>query len=314
MNFNINRNTRFKNGDISFGLSRNNRPIGDMPLGISKNQNNIVNVGNIDNNTIINNMNTIYNIIKNRVIPSYKIGILIPTTSKGRNWNNINQTYLYNNTIRTILNTTTDKHFITFYIGIDDDDKIWNNVDNHKILFELLKNRKNIDFKFIFMRDIPKGHLTRMWNKLYQYAYNENCNYFLQCGDDILFNTKNWLDDCIRMLLYHNDIGMTGPVCNSPTLLTQTFVSRKHMEIFQSYFPSQIYNWFCDDWINDVYKPNLFFPLFVHKCINSGGEPRYNTSRLNKNEDEKAAHKNQLILKNKLVLQGKNSIKSYFGK
>lgn len=298
MNFNVNKNIGF-NDNMSFSLSRNK---------------NISTNSNVHNNFIVNNMNIIYNTIKNREIPSFKIGILIPTTSKGRNWNNINETYLYNNTIRTILDSTTDKHYIKFYIGIDDDDIIWNNIDNHKILFELIKNRKNIDFKFIYMRDIPKGHLTRMWNKLYLYAYNENCNYFLQCGDDILFQTKNWLDDCIRMLIYHSDIGMTAPVCDSPTLLTQTFVSRKHMEIFQFYFPPQIYNWFCDDWINDVYKPNLFYPLFMHKCINSGGKPRYNISKLNSNEDDKTAYMNQLVLKNKLVLLGRNNIKSYLSK
>ena len=57
---------------------------------------------------------------------------------------------------------------------------------------------------------------------------------------------------------------------------TQTFVSRKHYEIFHFYFPLEIKNWFCDDWINEVYKGiNHFYPLQNHFCNNVGGNPRY---------------------------------------
>ena len=31
-----------------------------------------------------------------------------------------------------------------------------------------------------------------MWNILFKKAYNDNCDYFYQCGDDILFKTKGW--------------------------------------------------------------------------------------------------------------------------
>ena len=55
---------------------------------------------------------------------------------------------------------------------------------------------------------------------------------------------------------------------------TQSFVSRKHMEIFGFYFPKEIKNWFCDDWITKIYYPNFFY-LLNHKLRNMGGEPRY---------------------------------------
>lgn len=73
-----------------------------------------------------------------------------------------------------------------------------------------------------------------------------------------------------------NDVGMVGPINNNPCILTQTFVSRKHKELFGYYFPPEIINWFCDDWINDIYKHmNRFKPLHNHICINVGGKPRY---------------------------------------
>ena len=48
------------------------------------------------------------------------------------------------------------------------------------------------------------------------------------------------------------------------------------MELFGYYFPPEIINWFCDDWINEVYRGiNHFYPLQKHLCINIGGQPRY---------------------------------------
>ena len=114
-----------------------------------------------------------------------------------------------------------------------------------------------------------------MWNVLYTKAYNDSCDYFYQCGDDIIFCTKGWVNDSISILQQHNNIGLTGPYNNNPHILTQAFVSRKHMDIFGYFFPENIFNWGCDDWYNYVYKPNHFFPLKNHYCSNEGGEPRY---------------------------------------
>jgi hypothetical protein len=204
-----------------------------------------------------------------------KIGVIIPTTNKGKSWKKAEDTYLFNYTIKSILNTTNENYIIVFYIGIDIDDKLWQKSENYASLMKFRENRKNIDFKFFKMINIKPGHVTEMWNRLFLHAYKDNCNYFLQCGDDIIFSTIGWLDNCINILKLHNNIGLTGPVSDNPYILTQTFVSRKHMEIFNLYFPTEIKNWYCDDWINQVYQPNYFYPLTNHKCYNSGGDPRY---------------------------------------
>ena len=41
------------------------------------------------------------------------------------------------------------------------------------------------------MEKVEKGHLTVMWNILYDNALQQNYDYFFQCGDDIEFNTSN---------------------------------------------------------------------------------------------------------------------------
>ena len=60
--------------------------------------------------------------------------------------------------------------------------------------------------------------------------------------------------------------------------LTQTLVSRKHYNIFQFYFPEEIQNWFCYNWLNDVYINHRFI-LYDYKCGNKikalPGKSRY---------------------------------------
>ena len=48
------------------------------------------------------------------------------------------------------------------------------------------------------------------------------------------------------------------------------------MEIFHYYFPTEITNVYCDDWINLIYSPNHIFKLKGYSCRNDGGNSRYN--------------------------------------
>jgi hypothetical protein len=230
-----------------------------------------------------------------------KIGILIPTTSNGRNWTSYRETYLYNITLKSFLLSTLfeknqQKHSYTFYIGIDRHDRI---LDTDEYKFELNRliaifNVDNIEIKYFYTDGIMKGHLTLMWNRLFDHALKDGNDYFFQCGDDIEFKTKGWIDACIKTLQMNNDIGLTGPHNNNSRILTQSFVSRKHYDLFGYYFPEEIINWFCDDWINEVYRGlNAFFPLNEHLCINIGGEPRY---KINNEESSINFKKQQSIV------------------
>jgi hypothetical protein len=207
----------------------------------------------------------------------YKIGMLLISTSNGRNWKNMKETYLFNIFTKSFLNSIDKDNEYIVYIGIDKNDPI---LDNKKEQIQIERFSlvfKNVSFKFItFDESVDKGHHTKMWNIVHQVAYDEGCHYFYQCGDDICFKTNNWVIVSIKTLQKNNDIGITGPVNNNNRILTQSFVSRKHMEIFGFYFPEEIKNWTDDDWYNFVYQPNHFFPLNDHYCSNDGGNPRYN--------------------------------------
>jgi hypothetical protein len=205
-----------------------------------------------------------------------RIALLIPCTSKGRDeWSSMKDTYLYNYTLKTFLLTYSKEYEYTFYIGYDNDDRIYSKSSEQRVikLFKTVFN--NIVFEFIPFINITKGHVTKMWNILFKQAYHDGCDFFFQCGDDINFKTKDWVKDCITVLQENNNIGLSGPLNNNNRILTQAMVSRKHMEIFGSFFPEEIINWCCDDWYNYVYHPSYFYPLKQHFCSNEGGLPRY---------------------------------------
>jgi hypothetical protein len=208
-----------------------------------------------------------------------KIGLLIPSTSNGRNWATYMETYLYSITLKTFLLTYDNEHSYIFYIGIDRNDRILDTEEFKTGVNRLVSIFKNVEIQYIYMVGITKGHLTVMWNRLFNKALQDGCDYFFQCGDDIEFKTKGWVNECISKLQAHNNIGLTGPFNNNSRLLTQSFVSRKHFDVFGYYFPEEIINWYCDDWINEVYRGlNSFFPLYHHLCLNIGGQPRYNVN------------------------------------
>jgi len=205
-----------------------------------------------------------------------KIAILIPSTSNGRNWSNYKDSYLYEKTIRSFLLTYDKEHQYNFYIGIDEGDTIYDNLIVKRDIIRFVSVMKNLKIEFVYMTGIAKGHLTIMWNRLFTKAYDDGYDYFFQCGDDIEFKTAGWVNACIDALSKSNDVGVAGPMNNNMRILTQTFVSRKHMFLFGYYFPPEIINWCCDDWINDVYKGiGAFYPLTEHYCVNVGGDPRY---------------------------------------
>jgi hypothetical protein len=110
----------------------------------------------------------------------------------------------------------------------------------------------------------------------------------------------------------NDDIGLTGPINNNPRILTQAFVSRKHMDIFGEFFPETIVNWCCDDWYNMVYSPDLLFPLSQHYCSNEGGEPRY-TINDDVNFSNDASRKLDALRDStrELALKDKEKIRSY---
>lgn len=249
----------------------------------------------------------------------YKIGIIIPTTTNGRTWLTVKDTYLYNIFMKSFLKTYCKEFTYTIYLGIDDNDRLFSKESQRNEIKKFEKIMENVTIEFVSMNGIEKGWVTKMWNRLFKKAYDDNCDYFYQCGDDITFINTEWTKMSINKLRQNNNIGLTGPLdygrirtnprdClpgGSRFIQTQTFVSRDHMERFNFYFPPEIKNWFCDDWITRVYYPKYFYPMKNKFIVNQGGNPRYNPSGSLYPNDPVKKTCDELVEKHKLLLSSK---------
>lgn len=50
------------------------------------------------------------------------------------------------------------------------------------------------------------------------------------------------------------------------SILTHDMVHRTHLEIFPTYYPAGLSNWYMDDWITIVYQPGLSHMVRLYTC------------------------------------------------
>lgn len=195
------------------------------------------------------------------------IAFLVPTTSKDREWNNFRESYL-NQVLLPSITKLTHSFKITCYIGYDDDDRLFSNI-NLPPLYD------DIELKWFPFNNSYKGKPTHIWNDLSKYAIADNINYFQVCGDDISFDKRTeWLGKFLKLLKKQNNIGFVSGYSNNDNIPTQFLIHKKHVENFGWIFPPPIHNWFCDDFIAGLYSQKGIW-LKEYKHLNIGGQPRY---------------------------------------
>jgi len=214
------------------------------------------------------------------------IAILIPCTSKNRNYKTIHDCELYSKLLKSFSMTYDKEHTYTFFIGIDTDDIFYTNIQNLTLLRHYIYTLTNVSIEFLLFKP-SNGNVVMIWNNLFEFALNYNTivfDYFHQAGDDIIYLDKGWVNGHIEYMISQNNIGVCGMTDLSVVkcqkwqsyLLTQSFTSRKHYDIFNQYFHPEIKNWYCDNYITEIYKLNKRQRQLPYRIINSGGEPRYN--------------------------------------
>ena len=124
------------------------------------------------------------------------------------------------------------------------------------------------------------GNVTRIWNGLARLALEDQYDYFMVGGDDIVYpHDKEWLQKFIYDLQANQNIGWISGFSNHPCIATQFFLHRTHMEMLGWVFPPQIRNWYCDDFLNEVY-PEKYRVWHKHvQMLNSGGPERYRPNK-----------------------------------
>jgi len=229
----------------------------------------------------------------------FKIAILIPVCSRNRVYTLSD--YPFKTKLLSSL-AFSNKYYYKLFVGSDHDDPFFTLPDVGKDMKRITPH----EVQLMFFNDTAQNPV-RVWNYLFQQAYQEGYDYFYQIGDDIVslgsfFSKPDFSTVFVQKLQAMNNIGVTGPYDqNNPKVLTQSFVHRTHMDIFGFYYPPELKNWFCDDWIQHVYsKYNLCIHTKEVKVTNSKEKPRYKVEN-NPELFKKLATRDSLILKKALT-------------
>jgi hypothetical protein len=175
-----------------------------------------------------------------------KIVFIIPSTSRNMNYQNIEDSPLINTLYKSL-----KKHDISnyqFVIGFDDDDDFYL---NH---VEKLKSNLPDNFHFHFYNNFDKSYVCIV-NQLADTAINEyGAEYLYVFADDLKIYQLDYIDKFIQYFKTKNNICLGWGIDEgNHRICTHPLVHKKHVELLGYFYPKEIKNWFCDDWITEVY-------------------------------------------------------------
>lgn len=198
-----------------------------------------------------------------------KTAFCIPTTSRGLDIKDITESPLFQVVLRTLKIDSLGHHLkdVQFYIGYDFDDPIFNNQEQRDKL-------KDYNISWLSV-NVEKGHVTEIWNRLGRKAIEDGFEYLYILGDDILFENKPFLDKWIMKLKKQNNLGWVAGFSGNNRIPTQFFIHKTHYDIFNYIYHPMIKNWWCDDFMNELYPQKYRQWDKDTQHLNVGGEPRY---------------------------------------
>lgn len=223
-----------------------------------------------------------------------RIAMLIPVTSRKMNLGATKDLEFFKKVLPTFLNSLGQDYCMydyNFYLGCDQGDVYYDNAQRmsefSSIFRSVAANYPRVRLAQFMSLQGTQSAPCYAWNQLFLKAYQDNNDYFYQIGDDCEFVTSGWSSEFINALRTHkNELGVAGPLdINNKLLMTQSFVSRTHMLVFDTYYPRFFRNWFCDNWMVCVYQDlGLCHWLQQHKIQNKKQPERYSIHNVSKAE------------------------------
>lgn len=212
-----------------------------------------------------------------------RIAVLVPVTSRNRELREVAEADIVRLFLPSFVETASWVQGLEYeiYVGVDDIDPFYGESENQRALLEECRRALRGRPASIACHTFGgTAHAPcRVWNELFTRAYRDGADYFYQMGDDVSLVTPGWTGSFIRALQSNPvlpGLGVTGPLETvAKTILTQAFVSRVHKDVFGTFYPEVFKNWWSDDWITEVYRPEHLFVCRDHLVHNAGGIERY---------------------------------------
>ena len=217
-----------------------------------------------------------------------KLAIGVPTTSKGMNpgEKHVLLTSLIPSLKKTLEKDELDRFKIVVFVGFDHGDEFFDDESTRDKLrdemIEILPNKVTV----IFLRLKPIGRVAMTWNMIFHLARRHvHFDFFYQVNDDLTIWTRGWLTRFSKELDKTNGIGVVGPSDSfngfSCSLLTQSFVSDKHFQIFLgNLYPLVFRDWKSDRWLSFVYGAELTRCWIDCEARNGAKGTRYEACRM----------------------------------
>uniref|UniRef100_A0A7C3SMM6 Glycosyltransferase n=1 Tax=Dictyoglomus turgidum TaxID=513050 RepID=A0A7C3SMM6_9BACT len=165
------------------------------------------------------------------------ISILIPTRGRHERLRSL---------VKNILNTSlySESNEICFYADEDDTSTIKELEILSRDFCDVVKFKKG-----------PKVIFSDLWNQCLSIATKD---YYMICGDDVVFETQNWDEKVLRVFKDFSDkivyVGVNDVIHNDGSLAVHGIVHKNWVDALGYLTPKIfIYN-YADNWIDDIAK------------------------------------------------------------
>ena len=193
-------------------------------------------------------------------------------TSKGLsgvNANNVATKFqLFHTFLPTFCKTASPGYDYRFYFTYDVVDPVFTNAELLAAfqktfadqMRQLCDEPRSIKSSIHLVQCSHTGKPTRAQNDAMLEAYLDHTDYYYRVNDDTRMDTGGWVEAFIAVLNRYNPprVGVVGPNHSggNTAILTYDFVHRTHVDIFGFYYPRLFTDWWGDDWVTIVYRPD----------------------------------------------------------
>ncbi len=198
----------------------------------------------------------------NHTAPSSKrlVAIGVPTTSKGmaKGEEPVFMSALLSSMLKTLLLQERENFQIVVFIGFDEGDPYFDDVDRLKQIHARFLHRAP-EIGLVFLRLLPLRRVAMTWNMIFAFARQlAPFEFFYQVNDDLTMITPGWLSYFTSTLDKNDGFGVVGPSDHfhdfACSLLTQAMVTERHFQLFSGLlYPLPFRDWKSDRWLSFVY-------------------------------------------------------------
>ncbi|KZT20645.1 glycosyltransferase family 2 protein [Neolentinus lepideus HHB14362 ss-1] len=217
---------------------------------------------------------------------AHTFAILLPVTSRGSSspdnfLDNLRNfaVSLQRTTWRDRHNLGGDRYTVRVYLAIDhDDDYLLGSGGGNRVAV-MLRDEGIMNIETVIC-SFPRGHVCDLWRTLARRAWEDNCDYFVLVGDDVVLLDEGWMRDAVaefaKMAREEHVPHGIGCVAFTditfPGMPTFPIIHRTHMDIFKGEVVPEIFvNQDGDPYLYQLYRRWGCSSMFTSRISNRVG-------------------------------------------